>query len=259
MPTTHMNSSLIGDPHGDGAFLRRVRGVYRDQARQDRYINDGLERIQVVLRLLEDLQSHGVQDVLELGANPYAMTLAIRRRFNDAFRLSLANYFGDGQCEPESTHPVEVDGQHIEFAFRHFNIERDRFPYADQSFDCVLFCEILEHLLENPDRVVAEIARVLRPRGFAVVSTPNATRLPNLFFLAQGLSVWEWYSDNGPYGRHNREFTLQEVSDLLGRHGFVIHRAHVRNLQRLARRYTWLQWLRPNVWNEHLFVVGRKS
>ena len=76
--------------------------------------------------------------------------------------------------------------------------------------------------------------------------------------LAQGLSVWEWYSDNGPYGRHNREFTLREVSDLLGRHGFDIHRAQVRNIQPLARRFTWLQWLRPDVWNEHLFVVGRK-
>jgi 2-polyprenyl-3-methyl-5-hydroxy-6-metoxy-1,4-benzoquinol methylase len=105
---------------------------------------------------------------------------------------------------------------------------------------------------------VAEIARVLRPRGFVGVSTPNATRLPNLFFLAQGKSIWEWYSDNGPYGRHNREFTLQEVADLLGRHGFAVHRFHVRNIQRLARRYTWLQWLRPNIWNEHLFVVGRQ-
>ncbi|PYQ73935.1 MAG: hypothetical protein DMG01_21680, partial [Acidobacteria bacterium] len=70
---------------------------------------------------------------------------------------------------------------------------------------------------------------------------------------------WEWYSDNGPYGRHNREFTVIEVQDLLKRHGFEIYRSEVRNLQRLARRYTWLQWLRPTVWNEHLFVVGRKS
>ena len=37
-----------------------------------------------------------------------------------------------------------------------------------------------------------------------------------------------------------------------------VYRAEVRDIQRLARRYTWLQWLRPNVWNEYLFVVGRK-
>lgn len=253
-----MHNGLIGDPNGDGAFLRSVRGVYRDQPKQDRYVSDALERIQVVLALLDDLRSQGARDILELGANPYAMTLSIRRRFKDGFRLSLANFFGDGASAPEATHVMEAEGERIECPFKHFNIERDRFPYPDQSFDAVLFCEILEHLLENPDRVAAEIERVLRPRGFVVVSTPNATRLPNLFFLAQGQSIWEGYSENGPYGRHNREFTLAEVSALLERHNFAIHRAHVRNIQRLARRYTWLQWLRPTVWNEHLFVVGRK-
>jgi|SRR6266850_6315479 len=250
---------LIGDPYGDRAYLERVNGVFRDRARQDRYISDAMERIQVVLRLLEDLRAHGVRRVLELGANPYAMTLLIRRRFGDAFDLMLANYFGEGTVDASAVQTVEVDGQQIEFSYQHFNIERDRFPCADDSIDCVLFCEVLEHLLENPDRVVGEIARVVGSRGFVVVSTPNATRLPNLFFLAQGRSIWEWYSDNGPYGRHNREFTLTEVQDLLNRHGFEIYRSDVRNIQNLARRYTWLQWLRPTVWNEHLFVVGRKG
>jgi hypothetical protein len=133
-----VNTSFIGDPYGDREFLRRVHGVYQDRARQDRYIDDGLERIQVVLKQLEDLRGHGVQRVLELGANPYAMTLVIRRRFGDAFDLSLANYFGDGKCEAEATHPVEVDGERIEFAFRHFNVEREAFPYPDHAFDCVL-------------------------------------------------------------------------------------------------------------------------
>ena len=252
-------TALIGDPFGDGAFLRRVNGIFRDRARQERYVSDALERIQIVLRLLDDLRAHDVRRILELGANPYAITLLIRRRFADAFDLLLANYFGETTRDSSAVQAVDVDGQRIEFPYQHFNIERDRFPYPDHSIDCVLFCEILEHLLENPDYVAGEIARVLRPRGFVVVSTPNATRLPNLFFLAQGRSIWEWYSDNGPYGRHNREFTVIEVQDLLKRHGFEIYRSEVRNLQRLARRYTWLQWLRPTVWNEHLFVVGRKS
>jgi len=252
-------TSLIGDPFGDGAFLRRVTGVFRDREHQERYIRDGLERIQVVLRLLDDLRAHGIRRVLELGANPYAMTLLVRRRFGQTLDVTLGNYFGDHARQTSGADAVEIDGEQIEFRYSHFNIERDRFPYPDRSFDCVLFCEILEHLLESPDRVVSEIWRVLRPGGFVVVSTPNATRLPNLFFLAQGLSIWEWYSDNGPYGRHNREFTLDEVEELLKRHEFQIHRAEVRNIQRLARRYRWLQWLRPNVWNEHLFVVGQKS
>jgi len=238
--------------------MRRLRGVFKDPARQERYISDGMERIQVVLQILEELRKQRVRRVLELGANPYLMTLLIRRRFGHSFEVLLANYFGDDTIHATSVDSVELEGERIDLPFQHFNIERDTFPYSDGSFDCVLFCEILEHLLINPGVAVAEIARILRPGGFIVVSTPNATRLPNLFFLAQGRSIWEWYSDNGPYGRHNREFTLAEVQGLLEGHGFEIIRAEARNIQHLARRYTWLQWLRPTVWNEHLFVVGRK-
>ena len=112
-------------------------------------------------------------------------------------------------------------------------------------------------LLLNPDRAVAEIARVLRPGGYLIVSTPNATRLSNLYFLALGENIWEGYSEHGAYGRHNREFTLTEVCDLLGRNGFEVDHAEARNIELLAKRFRYFQWLRPTVWNAHLFVVGR--
>ena len=251
-----MKASLIGDPRGDRRYLIHLNGVFTDRARQERYISDGIERMQVVLELLNDLQGSGMRRVLELGANPYVMTLLMKRRFT--FELSLANYFGEPASDAPSVHTVTLDGAPIDLPFKAFNIERDRFPYEDASFDCVLFCEILEHLLVDPGHAVGEISRVLRPGGSAIVSTPNATRLPNLFFLAQGLSIWDGYSDNGPYGRHNREFSLSEVHDLLQSHGLLVVRSAVRNIQHLARRYTWLQWLRPTVWNEHLFVVAQK-
>jgi SAM-dependent methyltransferase len=212
--------------------------------------------MQVVLRLLAPLRDRGVRHVLELGSNPNVLTTLLKRHFD--FELELANYFGERLAAAESVHTAELGGAPVEFPFRHFNIEQDAFPYPDGRFDCVLFCEILEHLLLSPDRAVGEMARVVRPGGYLVVSTPNATRLPNLFLLAQGHSVWAGYSENGPYGRHNREYTLAEVRSLLDRHGFDLDRSEVRNIQPLARRFTYLQWMRPTVWNEHLFVVGRR-
>jgi len=240
----------------DRAFVSRIHGVFHTPAEQARYIADGWERMQIVLSLLETLGDRGVTRVLELGANPYVMTTLIRRRF--AFDLELANFFGDDAGASRATHTADVDGQPLSFAYAHFNVERDRFPYEDGSFDCVLFCEILEHLLIDPDHVLAEINRVVRPGGFVVVSTPNATRLTNLYFLALGRSIWEGYSANGPYGRHNREFTLAEVEELLGRHRFDVIHGEARNIQHLARRFTYLQWMRPNIWYEHVFVVGEK-
>ena len=247
--------ALIGDPFDEREHLLSLIGVFADHATLERYVSDGWERMQVVLGLLTGLRRKGVRRVLELGSNPYLMTVLMKRRLN--VETELANYFGEGLDATSSTHRAELNGQRVEFPFRHFNIEEDTFPYADHSFDCVLFCEILEHLLVSPDRAVAEMARVLRPGGYLIVSTPNATRLTNLYFLALGESIWEGYSDHGAYGRHNREFTLVEVCDLLGRHGFEVAHAEARNIQHLARRFRYIQWLRPAIWNAHLFVVGR--
>lgn len=45
-------------------------------------------------------------------------------------------------------------------------------PFRDQSFDCVVFAEIYEHLA-TPWRAVHEICRVLKPWGLFIGSTPN--------------------------------------------------------------------------------------
>ncbi len=237
-------------------ILLRLSGVFTDRAEQERYLSDGWPRLQVVLDLMGTLRAQGVRRVLELGSNPYFLTLLMRRRFD--YEVALANYFEDSLGEKRYTHVAELDGQRLEFPYSHFNIERDPFPYADASFDCVIFCEILEHLLLDPDKAVGEMARVTRPGGFLVISTPNATRLPKLYFLALGRNIYDGYSPHGPYGRHNREYTLDEVLALMDRHGFDPFHVDVRNIEPLARRFTYLQKLRPKVWYGHLFVAGRK-
>ncbi|HEX8573629.1 MAG TPA: class I SAM-dependent methyltransferase [Allosphingosinicella sp.] len=44
-------------------------------------------------------------------------------------------------------------------------------PFADSSFDSILCNAVLEHV-EKVDEVVAELARVLRPGGHAVIAVP---------------------------------------------------------------------------------------
>ncbi len=46
------------------------------------------------------------------------------------------------------------------------------FPFRETSFDLVVMLEVIEHL-ENIPHAFREIARVLRPGGRAIVSTPN--------------------------------------------------------------------------------------
>lgn len=45
-------------------------------------------------------------------------------------------------------------------------------PYADQSFDFINVCEVIEHV-QNPKKVLEEVRRVLAPEGKAYVSFPN--------------------------------------------------------------------------------------
>jgi ubiquinone/menaquinone biosynthesis C-methylase UbiE len=44
-------------------------------------------------------------------------------------------------------------------------------PFADNSFDCVVAAEIIEHVVD-PKKFVQELMRVLSPRGVLIVSTP---------------------------------------------------------------------------------------
>ena len=50
-------------------------------------------------------------------------------------------------------------------------------PFAAR-FDCVLFCEVIEHVA-HPDQFMANIARLVKPGGVAVMTTPNGAYFRN--------------------------------------------------------------------------------
>ncbi len=55
----------------------------------------------------------------------------------------------------------------------HFTVgELSRLDFPDAHFDLIVMNQVIEHL-EDPPQVVAELARVLRPGGQLLVSTPN--------------------------------------------------------------------------------------
>lgn len=56
-------------------------------------------------------------------------------------------------------------------------------PIPASTYDLVLAVEVIEHL-ENPRQTVREVARLLRPGGVAVLSTPNTGSIRSLVTLA---------------------------------------------------------------------------
>jgi SAM-dependent methyltransferase len=187
---------------------------------------------------------------LELGANPYFTTMLLREF--TGLELVLANYF-DASFATEGGRAVQEVAfsdfstgrpRNATLEFWHFNIEARPFPFDDDSFDVVLFCEILEHLLMDPVGVLREVKRVLRPSGALILTTPNVNRLENVTRMLEGRNIYDPYSGYGPYGRHNREYNKHEISLLLDYLGFdvdVLESADVHDNE--AARYDSLESL----------------
>ena len=103
-----------------------------------------------------------------------------------------------------------------------FDVERDRYPLEDASFDVVLCLEVLEHLTVDPMAMMAEVNRVLKPGGTFVLTTPNAVRHSNVVKMILGEHPLGWTPYNGyDCNRHNREYTPSEIDQLFRAAGFA--------------------------------------
>lgn len=198
---------LVSSVRVEDASIEEMRG----------YVQADFNRFVYTLSLVPEKSG---QKILELGANPYFMTTLLGK-FRDA-DLHLANFFDGSQSEGTQRVTVGETGEIVDYDYKQFNIEKDPFPYEDDFFDVVLFCEIIEHLLSDPVHALTEIKRILKPGGVLVLTTPNVARLDNVRRIISGANLYDPYSDHGPYGRHNREYTLQDLFELLSSNGFAL-------------------------------------
>jgi ubiquinone/menaquinone biosynthesis C-methylase UbiE len=84
------------------------------------------------------------------------------------------------------------------------DLERDKFPYSDESFDFVFSKSVLEHLA-NPEHFVSESRRVLKNGGREIIMVPD--------WQSQ---IYVFYNDY----THLRPYVPNGVSDLLKIHDF---------------------------------------
>ncbi len=86
-------------------------------------------------------------------------------------------------------------------------------PFPDRSFDLVLSVTMFEFIYE-PERVVAEINRVLKPGGEVLIATMNGRSAWFVFKRLKSLFVETAY-------RYARFYTPGELEDLLRNAGFT--------------------------------------
>ncbi len=113
-------------------------------------------------------------------------------------------------------------------------------PFEDASFDLVYSIEVIEHV-ESHHRFIAEAARVLKPGGWFVLTTPNLHRLNNRFrYMLTGVHQLKREPlpvTVGPEGveeYHHRCVDLCVLHPMMWMHGLRIERMEVAKAKPLS-------------------------
>ena len=207
--------------------------------------------------------------ILEMGAY---MQISPALRFELGYGYVRGCYYGKlGEVDHKPV--VAEDGRTFECDVDLFDAERDVWPYADQSFDTVLCCELIEHLPSDPMHMMSEINRVLKPGGHLVLTTPNIASLRAISAILQGYhpSFFPAYIRPRKDGeeaeaRHNREYVPMEIQFLLTDAGFEVVRLETGEfLDEPPPEFGWVKHLLDRylvhtaLRGDGIYALGRKT
>lgn len=203
------------------------------------YVKDHKERIASDLEIVKN-NTNTQQKILEYGAIPLLTTVALKEIGYEVRALDIAPERFSTSIQQQALQVVKCD------------VEKEITPFEDATFDVVIFNEIFEHLRINPIFTLQEVHRVLKPQGTLLLSTPNLRSLigiRNFLFKNLGYSCsadpyveYQKLEKLGHMG-HVREYTVREVSDFLGRIGFLVQKVIFR-----GRFYTNTEQVLVRMW-----------
>jgi SAM-dependent methyltransferase len=167
-------------------------------------------------------------------------------------------------------HTVNLDPAGGQFQSKGYS---EKVPLPDNSVQLVFALEIIEHLT-SPFHLLAEAYRILHSGGHVVLTTPNVTRIGNVFKLLIGRSPNDRLAPPGynnpddEWRPHAREYAMHELAEMLIQTGFNIAESHfflgedTQQCRQSVRQYgiDWAKWpfyLVPHL-RGSLLMVGRK-
>lgn len=161
--------------------------------------------------------------VLEIGAFTGVVSTAMRAEGFDVTAQDMPLFMNDATLR---RHFAAIGAEVIAGDLR-----KTPLPAPDQEFDLIVCCEVIEHLNFNPLPLLRDFRRLLRRGGALYLATPNQANIVKRLALLRGRSIHdpierlEWQLDpkaTFSIGLHWREYTRQEMHELLAICGFTV-------------------------------------
>lgn len=152
------------------------------------------------------------RSILDVGCGFGGLGRQLRSRgFNELYGIEI---------NPDA--PPKLEGIYVQHWIG--DVEKLELPLPDESLDCVIFADVLEHLVD-PWGALQRYLRLLRSGGTAIISVPNVRNIALLYrLLVKGR--WD-YEDSGILDRtHLRFFTRHSVGALVEGSGLWIDQWH---------------------------------
>lgn len=175
---------------------------------EPKYFDIHVDRYRFILKQVSLLNLPKSAKILDVGCFPPHLSAALTKLGHLVYGIS---FFNEKKTLPRVSK---------------INIENQKLPYQDNSFDLILFSEVLEHLIEYPDNFFSEVYRLLKKEAYFFITTPNAARLQNIALLLLNKNIYPplpqfqstHIQDGTIYHRHNREYTLPELNTIFSKY-----------------------------------------
>jgi len=177
------------------------------------------ERLKKIMAIFEGFDHFS--RLLDIGCGDGSFSLLLQKFSDEVYGVDLVEEAVQrARSQGVQTFKIDID-------------EKD-LPFENNFFDAVLCGEVIEHLYD-PDHLLDEIYRVLKPNGICIITTPNLASWHNRIVLLFGFqpyltevslkyNIGKFKVRDNKVSGHLRLFTYRALCELLEIHNFNIEK-----------------------------------
>jgi 2-polyprenyl-3-methyl-5-hydroxy-6-metoxy-1,4-benzoquinol methylase len=188
---------------------------------EQNYIKVHWNRWSYITKLIQEIPK--CFEILDMGLGGGVLSIILRKLGYSVYGVDIKR-----KESPEWIERLKRYG----INFKICDITKQKLPFSDNSFDLVIFLEVLEHLITShpPYHVFDEINRVMRPGAHLILSTLNAVALHKRMLVLLGKNLCSHgFKGDMNYKRHFKEYSKEEIRYMLIKCGFEIDKLPLKN------------------------------